>query len=436
MGSRGWIHAAMSLVALTTIGLAVHCGSGDDSVFPPGGGPNAPCNSVYQGQCGGACTNDDACPGGLYCGSDGKCTADCASGAASCSDGLTCSSQGRCTGGGGDNDASFSDTGPGPTGDGSGGDGCATLDVALAKVEPTVLLLIDQSSSMSSNKDFKLADGGVTDRWTGMRNALLDPQLSVIKKLQADVDFGAAFYSWKGSDPIATCPQVTSVAFGLNNFQAIATEWNSLTPIDNTPTGDSIRKVSGVLDGGVIDGGLATLKTDGPKILVLITDGDPDSCLTKGSNVDPSQAIAVAATQDAFKAGIKTYVIAVSTDIQPANQQQIANAGIGLDPKTGKAPYYLAQTQDALATAFGSIIAGARSCTFTLNGQIQAGQESKGSVSLNGGPLTYNDPNGWKVNSATEVEITGTACTTIKTTPDANLQMSFPCGSFTPGIPK
>jgi len=430
MGSKGWIRSAMSLVALGALGLAAHCGSSDDSVFG-GNSANAPCNSVYKDQCGTACTGDDACGGGLYCGTDGKCTADCANGAATCSDGLECSARGRCSAG--DTDSTFGDTGPG-TG-GGGGDACVDLDVSLGKVEPTVLLLIDQSGSMTAT-DFKLADGGTTDRWTGMRDALLDPQASVIKQLQADVNFGAAFYTWDGKD-ISTCPQVDNVNFAINNFQAISAEWSKLVPVNNTPTGDSIRKVTGVLDGGVLaPTGLATVRTDGPKILVLITDGDPDSCLTKGKNEDPSQAIAVAATQDAFKAGIKTYVIAVSTEIQPANQQQIANAGLGLDPKAGKAPYYLAQTQSALATAFNNIIVGARSCTFTLNGNIEAGQESKGSVSLNGGNLPYNDPNGWKVNSPTEVEVTGTACTTIKTQPDANLKMSFPCGSFTPGIPK
>ncbi len=54
----------------------------------------APCDTVYEGLCGGACGYDGNCAPGLHC-DGGVCTADCLPDER-CADGVLCSSRGRC----------------------------------------------------------------------------------------------------------------------------------------------------------------------------------------------------------------------------------------------------------------------------------------------------------------------------------------------------
>ena len=86
-------------------------------------------------------------------------------------------------------------------------------------------------------------------------------------------------------------------------------------------------------------------------------------------------------------------------------------------------------TKDLKPGTLRGIITGARSCKFTLNGSVVAGTEAQGQVTLNGVPVKYNDPNGWKLNGNKEIEFVGTTCTTIKTEPNAEVKVRFPCGA-------
>src|SRR6185295_10900394 len=53
---------------------------------------------------------------------------------------------------------------------------CVDLDVSFQRITPTVMLLIDQSGSMSKNFE----DG--KSRWETLRRTLIDPENSLIKK--------------------------------------------------------------------------------------------------------------------------------------------------------------------------------------------------------------------------------------------------------------
>jgi hypothetical protein len=76
-----------------------------------------------------------------------------------------------------------------------------------------------------------------------------------------------------------------------------------------------------------------------------------------------------------------------------------------------------------------SITFSIRSCSFALNGTVEVGQESSGTVTLDGKPLVYNDPNGWHLTSPSQLEVQGTACDAIKNT-GGQLAVHFPCGAF------
>jgi len=373
-----------------------------------------PCDSVYAGQCGSTCGSDATCPQGLYCGISGTCTADCASGAASCPSGKVCDGRGRCVepgGGGGAGGIDFSDGGFVGAG---GADACADVVVKFEKQIPTVMLLIDQSGSMTSAF-------GNGDRWGELYKTLMDAQAGIVKTLQNDVRFGLALYTSNGGSAGGTCPMLTKVPIALSNYAAIDAAYAPASPVGDTPTGESITAVTK---------DLVAFAQPGPKIIVLATDGEPDTCAVP--NPQNGQPESIAAAQDAFGKGVKTFVISVGSEVSLGHLQDVANAGAGL-PIGGadKAPFYQALDKAALVAAFDTIINGVRSCVLKLNGTVDAASAGEGKVFLDGSAIGYNDPNGWKLNAPDEIELVGTSCDTIKTG-DHSISVEFPCGIVAP----
>ena len=450
---------AFPLVALGLVGVlaALHCGGGTgESEF---GAPSGPCETTFKGKCGSPCASDLECPGGLYCGFDGKCTADCAPGSI-CKD-VACSPRGRC---GTDDPPNFAiDGGPKPV-DAATDSVCADTDVVFTKVLPKVLFLLDQSSSMLYNR-FPSGDSNGCNpdcRWTVLKDVLIGPTATpggVIKQLQAEAELGIELYSATDTNPNdgdnsllppptdAVCPRFNGkafdgVAFALNNAAAIDAKLRPATVDDDTPTGPAIRAVAGLgADGGVADPkGFAAVVTNAPKVIVLVTDGEPALC-GENNPSDPGRAAVVLAAQQAFGQKIRTFVIAIgaASPQAQAHFKSVANAGQGKDPITGDAGAIEPSTPQQLVDALRQIVLDARTCTFTLNGQVQAGSEKLGVVSLNGKTVPFDDPGapdeGWRLKNASTLELVGEACKTLKATPNATLSARFPCGAIT-SIPK
>lgn len=441
---------ALGLFFVGTI-AAIHCGSeGVDSEFVDG---DDPCKTVFVGKCGLPCAGDLDCESGLHCGVGNTCTAQCAPNQI-CKNGNACSPRGRC--GSDDQPPVFGDSGI--KGDATVPDSiCADVDVALTKVLPKVLFLLDQSSSMHY---FGFPEGSSNDcnpecRWTVLKDVLIGANPAaggVVKQLQGEAELGVLMYS--ATDPTPgdgddsflvtptdnVCPRFngkafSGVSFKLNNAAAIDALLRPATVDDDTPTGPAIRTAVGLAaDGGVADPkGFAAVPGTAPKVLVLVTDGEPATC---GGNLIPSQAgrdESVKATQDTYKQKIRTFVIAIGGAAGATHLQNVANAGQGLDPDTGDAGVIKPQTPQALVDALKQIVLDARTCTFMLNGLVKAGQEKLGVVTLNGQtvPLdTDGGPDeGWRLKNASTIELLGNACKTLKETPNATLNARFPCNA-------
>ena len=289
---------------------------------------------------------------------------------------------------------------------------CADANVKFEAQIPTVMLLIDQSGSMTE-------DFNGPNRWEAVYDSLLDPDDGIVLQLQSDIRFGMALYTGYGGDN-RECPVLTSVDPGLDNYGAMESLFNSSEPEGETPTGESITAVVPTL---IADPG------NGAKVLVLATDGEPDTCAEP--NPQNGQEESVAAAEAAFAQGIRTYVISVGEDVSDQHLQDMANAGAGVQPGDPDAPFYKANNPQALSDAFQQIVNGVRDCRFKLDGMVADGAEEECSVEVNDAVVPFNDPNGWELNDPSEIELVGDACAQIQAG-EVAVKISCSCGGFIP----
>ncbi|MFH2005088.1 MAG: vWA domain-containing protein [bacterium] len=389
------------------IAVLVMGAAGCDSEFSGAGIP--PCDRYDADPlCGTDCVLDNDCGPDLYCNVDGVCTGDCDGTGEQCPDGQICAGHGRC----------IADPGDAGTGDSTFPDvpGCGTVTVDLAPVIPTVLLLIDQSGSMTSSF-------GSVDRWEAVTTALVADPDGVVTQLQDRVIFGATLYTSNGGYAGGDCPVLTSVPPELNNLGNIEPLLTGNAPAGDTPTGESIGAVAAEL--------LAMPDPpDGPaspKVIVVATDGEPDTCDVP--NPQEGQPESVAAAQAAFAAGVRLFILSVGSGVSDAHLQDMANAGVGLPVGGGTdAPFYVANSQNELVDAFYEIIFGIRSCELQVDGIVDLEQADQGHVELNSVDLVYGQD--WDMQDASTLVLLGEACDTFLSDEEVTLLANFPCGAI------
>lgn len=285
-------------------------------------------------------------------------------------------------------------------GSGGGGFDCPDFEEVLLPQTPTFQLVIDRSGSMDD--DF----GGVS-RWDATKETLVNPKNGVVTQLQSQIRFGVALYS----NPMEakTCPSIDTLAPQLDAVDEITTLLDASTPTGDTPTGESMDLI------------VADLLADdwpGDKIIVLTTDGEPDTCEQRDPETDEeitqARGTAVDAVSGAFTDGIRTFVISVGDEVGEDHLQDLANAGQGVSDGDPDAEFYVANDTDSLLGAFGAIIAGIRSCRFDLGEPLTAMQAPACEVSVNDTPVPYDTPNGWTQSGEMQIELQGDACTEIQ----------------------
>jgi len=163
-----------------------------------------------------------------------------------------------------------------------------------------------------------------------------------------------------------------------------------------------------------------------PVAFVLATDGEPDRC----EELDPQhgQDEAIAAAERAYSLGIRTFIISVGQGtVSEEHLQDMANAGLGRSPGDPDAPFWVGDDDDGLREALTTIVGGELSCELELNGRLSMDIACSGTVVLNDSVLPCDDPNGWRANDETHIELLGDACDELLNTPGATLRATFPC---------
>lgn len=305
---------------------------------------------------------------------------------------------------------------------------CAHADLRPRRLIPTVLFLVDQSASMTENE---FPDGRT--RWDALKDVLLAED-GPVRSLESVVRFGLTLYSAESEGDgeeghiVGTCPMITSVPTALDNADEIDATLRPADTILETPTADAIAAVRP---------GLELDRGDERRVIVLLTDGDPDTCAMPNprstSNRQAAMDRAVAEVTDAFASGIETFVVRISESDSERSMnhlQAMANAGRGAAP-TATEPYYTANDGTALRDAIAEIVSARVDCRAELDGRIDdIAAACGGTVELNGRAVPCDPVDGWTAIDADTIELRGTACEQFRA-PTAILTASFPCGLFT-----
>jgi hypothetical protein len=166
----------------------------------------------------------------------------------------------------------------------------------------------------------------------------------------------------------------------------------------------------------------------GPQILLLATDGEPNSCGDANTNYQPS----VDAAMKGQSLGVTTYVVSLASSTGEFHDhlQELANIGAGAPAQGGGAPLYEPTTPEQLAADLELLIGGAVGCDLALAGRVQMGAECQGTVTLNGQPLVCGED--WVLPDPRHIRLQGSACDQLMTAANAALDARFPCDVFTP----
>ncbi len=309
---------------------------------------------------------------------------------------------------------------------------CGSTDITVSRVLPSVMLLVDGSQSMLDpygDPVLDMPDGGVADpamqgaapaqsqRWTAVRDALADPDDGVVAKLEGLVRFGLAVY---GTTPQCPLPLGTLEPV-LHNYQAIEASLPQQPPGLTTPTGIALDRIVDLLP----DPKQALDETIGPQIIILATDGDPNSCELPLQNYEPS----IQAAMKAQAKNLRMYVISVGQDAAEAHLQEMANLGASMDRFASPgAEVYYPEDPAGLAATLETLIGDELSCELTLDGKgVKQGSECRGLVTLNGEELECNGPDGWSLTDSKTITLQGASCEIFKNASDAMLRANFPC---------
>jgi uncharacterized protein YegL len=303
---------------------------------------------------------------------------------------------------------------------------CNKLEIHFASKVPAVFILVDRSSSMFERGLWEPLKAGV---------------LAIVEQLQHEVRFGFTSYTGQAG---GTCPElIGSVPASEGNFAAIQGAYDAIMPPSykgETPTSGALDEVAGLLD---------TEPPETPKFILLVTDGEPDFC--DDPNVTCSRDAVVASAQAARARGIQTFIFSVGGQVDPNHLQDVANAGAGLPvedrqmavhyqcdggtaqygTETGRARYYEPNVNDqkALIESLSGVVAGVRSCLFELQGKlkIDLAAADQGVVAIDGTPVPYGGDDGYRMNSATQLELLGGACEALRKPGPRSVLIDFPC---------
>jgi len=327
---------------------------------------------------------------------------------------------------------------------------CGASKISAAPPEVNILLVIDESGSMTSKPT-----GASVDKWSAMKTALG----AALSDTKDRIDYGLELFPAPADPkkPIAVActdnccempalPGITvPVEAGTTGVPKIVSALGASSPGGGTPTAEALRRAADYYTKG------AGAKLKGDRYVLLATDGGPDcnsaiSCsaatcttnldgqcpLTNGGNCcdamfGGNDAKSRCLDDDGTKteinalatAGVKTFVVGIpGSEAYATALDGFALAG-GEAATSGGHKYYAVAASggtDALTTALETITKGViTTCRLVLGSTPP--DLGKLNVKVDGTVIPQSGPDGWEVDSSTSppaVVLKGGTCADIE----------------------
>jgi hypothetical protein len=346
---------------------------------------------------------------------------------------------------------------------------CAATSFTGTRVPPSILLIFDQSGSMSSCPDpFALSCPG-KDKWSSATAAIHD----LLATAPHDLNVGIKFFSVmlpgaKACTSDSSCSSNELCVGGkcatescsdsdyANPDVAVAPLSSTQTPIDcwlgkaTCPGITAAKPMTNTVMAPALRGGISylkSLKADGQRIAILITDGDPTSCT--GNAI--SDVIAAAGAGASGSPRVVTYAIGVP-GATIKNLSPVAAAGggkrmpscIANTTNEAAACHYqigAGNVQADLLAALNDITGKSLSCVFKVPAASGDAGVDPGAVNVNltsgGATSTLNrdatHANGWDyTDGGATITLYGAPCTSVLGSGSTKVDILLGCPTKVP----
>jgi len=235
------------------------------------------------------------------------------------------------------------------------GQNCGGMTRPASLFPPDVVIVLDASASMNDALDGSCTGGCPFSKWWAAISAID----AVVTTTTAAVNWGLAslpdFADGCDAGSIA-------VPVGLYTAARIDQEIARRDRAGTLIVGSNSPMRAGV---NVAAAHLSARPPGGRRIILMLTDGEPD-CAPGATDTFASDATGtVQAITSAASQGIATAVFGIATAGGPADATLIAMAQAG-DPAHATSSYLAVADRDGLAAAMGNLIAGAKDCTLAI----------------------------------------------------------------------
>jgi hypothetical protein len=299
---------------------------------------------------------------------------------------------------------------------------CGTKTQSAKMIPPDIMIVMDRSLSMTNDVNDRPCTGGTGTNGNCGANSKWEIVVPVINQVVAGTDAKVNWGMFYLGDEPAMCGVATApvVPIAAMNASAVTTSLtsNTFNGQVGTPTQRAIRGAVSYL---------TSLTDQNPKYLLLATDGQPNCATANSLNTDDT-AGTQSAVADALAANIPTFVVGIGNTNAAASLNQLAIAG-GRPQMGGTSSYYQVNDATALATALGTIVGQAASCTFNI-GPPPDGTTVKGlGVFGDGAPISMDPTNGWSFTDTTKTSIilNGPICDQVLSGAVHDVTVAFVC---------
>jgi hypothetical protein len=309
-----------------------------------------------------------------------------------------------------------------PTGSGGVKARSCGVGTVAAKVPPDVLIVLDTATSMNDPIDGPCeTDCGARSKWAASVAAIN----AVVGATSTTVSWGLAFLG--RTDDVCEAAGVTASlgasAAGVQQALASRTTSGVLAVGTNRPTRAALTLATAYLSGRDLGP---------PKVILLITDGQPACKPGAADALADDGPGAIRAVGDAAVRAVSTFVVGLATTGGPADATLREMAALGDPFAAMPATYFPAAGSAGIIAAMNAVVGMTAVCTFAVPPPpTDDGTTSRADISVTADQTTImrDATNGWRYadTSLTAIQLRGAACEAVRNGTVKTIGISFNC---------